>query len=135
MLLIVSPEASLSSFRPVALCIVRLVCVMFVFKVSSFFCFTYFHLKRTSHSLSPLCAASLKTMPLLEAVFSISSWLQSYKLFRRTKRSASQNAHINLKNLHCAAPTIKSHINTVPLQIAGVTVVYNGMAQLAKKII
>lgn len=67
----VSPEAGLSKLI-CCLCTVSLLCVMFVFKVSSLG-FTYFHLKHTSHSLSPLCAA-----PPREKKASTRSWFPSH---------------------------------------------------------
>lgn len=103
------------------LCTVSLVCVLFVYKVSSF-CLTYFHLKQTHSHLRVL--PFLKSTLLLEA-HSLSFWL---------KFSASLNAKHQPGNLQCAAPKIKFHINTVPLAIAGVSEEYilYVMAQLAK---
>lgn len=96
------------------------------------FRFTYFHLKHTSHSLAPLCAAlPLKTTPLPEAVY-FSVLAKEEKLFCHKKCSASQNAHINLKIYTVLHPkssflSIQCHWKSPELLL-----VYNVMAQLAK---
>lgn len=123
----VPPEVGLSKLV-CGLCTVWYVS-FFLFKVSSF-CFTYFHLKHTSHSLSPLCAAPLNTTPLPEAV-SFSSWLKSKNSHVTRKFQPPLNAHINLKICTALHPK-SSFISIQCMGTAGVSVVYNVMAQLAK---
>lgn len=98
-------------------CTVSLVCVLLVYKVSSF-CLTYFHPKQIHSHLHVL--PFLKSTLLLEAD-SLSFWLMF---------SASLNAQSG--NLQRGTPEIKFHINT--LAIAGVSEEYilYVMAQLSK---
>lgn len=95
---------------------------MYMVKVSSF-CFTYFHLKHTSHSLSPLCADPLKTLPLLETA-TFSSRLKRrnscLKIFSAPKKLSSAwksglyqysavGDHWSYCSIQCHGTTCKNH--------------------------